>query len=191
MMSREALITLRDFCVKEVLKDGREFTIRAVRPDDRQRLRDAFRLLEPDSIYTRFFSTRVDLGEADLERTVAADFVDEVALVATIESTDGEVIIASGRYVAAHSKDGRRTAEVAFVVEEDYQGLGIASRLLFHLTEIARSQGVEQFEADVLNSNAAMLAVFRKCGFPTRRTHEDGIVHLSFDLNGPASQEKT
>ena len=172
----------REFSVSDVLKDGTRVTIRAIRPNDRNRFLEAFRLLEKDSIYTRFFSPRSDLSAADLDRAVNVDFVREVALVVTTETARGEIIIASGRYIAGEAPNTERSAEVAFVVEEDYQGRGIASRLLAHLAALARGQSLQHFEADVLSQNSPMLAVFKRCGFPMQQRHDGGVVHLTLEL---------
>ena len=94
----------------------------------------SFRLLKKDSIYTRFFAHRSDLSDVEIDHAVDVDFVSEVALVVTTEGASGETIIASARYVAT---DAERPAEAAFVVEEDYQRRGIASRLLAHLAGLA------------------------------------------------------
>ena len=172
----------REFSISDVLKDGTPVTIRAVRPDDRDRFLEAFRLLERDSIYTRFFSLRKDLSDAELERAVNVDFVREVALVVTTETARGETIIAVGRYIMGDETSPNRSAEVAFVVEEDYQGRGIASRLLTHLAALARGQNLKHFEAEVLSQNSPMLAVFKRCGFPMRQRRDGGVVHLTLEL---------
>ena len=172
----------RDYSVSDVLKDGTRVTIRAIRPDDRNRFLIAFRLLEKDSIYTRFFSHRNDLSDAEIDRAVTVDFVREVALVVTTETARGEIIVASGRYVATDEPSTERSAELAFVVEEDYQGRGIASRLLANLAALARDQSLARFEADVLSTNSPMLAVFKRCGFPMRQRRQGGTIHLSLAL---------
>ena len=172
----------REFSVDDVLKDGTLVTIRAVRPDDRDRLLKAFRLLEKESIYTRFFTHRNDPSDAQLDRAVNVDFVHHVALVVTTETVGGVAIIASGRYIVVDETSPNRSAEVAFVVEEDYQGRGIASRLLTHLADLARRQGLKHFEAEVLSQNSPMLTVFKRCGFPVRQRRDGGVVHLSLEL---------
>ncbi len=172
----------REFSVSDVLKDGTRVTIRAIRPDDRDRFLEAFRLLEEDSIYTRFFSPRTDLSDAELDRAVNVDFVREVALVVTTETVRGETIIAAGRYIASEAPNTERSAELAFLVEEDYQGRGIASRLLAHLATLARGQSVARFEAVVLSQNSPMLAVFKRCGFPIQQRREGGEIYLTLAL---------
>ena len=172
----------RDYSVSDVMKDGTRVTIRAVRPGDRSRFLEAFRLLEKDSIYTRFFSHRTDPSDAEIERAVNVDFAREVALVVTTEAVRGETIIASGRYIATDRAGTGRSAELAFVVEEDYQGRGIASRLLAHLAVLARRQNITQFEADVLSQNRGMLAVFKRGGFPMQQRRDGGVIHLTLAL---------
>ena len=158
-------------------------TIRAIRPADRNLVLEAFRLLEEDSIYTRFFSLRVAISPtpSSIARSTSTS-CSEVALVVTTETARGETIIATGRYIASEAPNTERSAELAFVVEEDYQGRGIASRLLTHLAALARRQGLVRFEADVLSQNSAMLAVFKRCGFQMRQRREGGVVHLTLEL---------
>jgi RimJ/RimL family protein N-acetyltransferase len=167
----------REYAASETLKNGLAVTIRALRPDDRERIARAIRELDPQSIYLRLFSQR-KLTEAALDRVMRFDPASEIALLATIGGGEDETVIGGGRYVA--SKPG--VAEIAFTVEEDYHGQGIASRLLRHLARLARDQGIDTFEADVLAENKAMRAVFEKIGWPIRTRREDGTVHLTMAL---------
>ena len=91
-------------------------------------------------------------------------------------------MIGSGRFVGTGGSGAARRAEIAFVVEEDYHGLGIAGRLLRHLAEIAREQGIAAFEADVLAENKAMLAVFARCGLPMAKRRDGDTVHVTLSL---------
>jgi RimJ/RimL family protein N-acetyltransferase len=117
----------------ETLKNGIAVRIRSIRPDDKERLSEAFRNLEPESIYTRFFHHKKALTDADLKAATEVDFDEVVALVVTIGDNENETIIGSARFVAFGDTANQRSAEVAFTVEEDYHGQGIASRLLQHL----------------------------------------------------------
>jgi RimJ/RimL family protein N-acetyltransferase len=158
-------------------------TIRAARPDDRERIVKAFRALDAESIRQRFFVPKKALSGEELRRLTESDGVRDVVLVATVARVDQEIIVGLGRYARNGS-----TAEIAFTVEEDYQRRGIARELLRQLTDIARRSGVLRFEADVLPDNAPMLKVFRRSGLPMKKTQADGIVHLSLSLDdGPGS----
>ena len=174
----------RDYTRTETLKNGLTVTIRHLRPDDRERIATAFKLLDRQSVYMRLFSYRSELSEAALDRVMRVDPEREVALVVTTRAGADEIVIGSGRAIAsaAPAAGGERTAEVAFVVEEDYQGLGIAGRLLRHFADIARAQGIAAFEADVLAENKSMLAVFARSGLPMEKRRDGGTVHVSLAL---------
>ena len=154
-----------------------QVSIRAVRRDDRERIVKAFRGLDRRSIYLRFFSYKKDLEEEELRRVTQCDGVSEAVLVAAVGSGDQEAIVGLGSYVRSGA-----AADIAFAVEEDFQGRGIASRLLQQLVEIARANGIVRFEADVLAENAPMLAVLRKSGLRMRTSHEHGVVHATLLL---------
>lgn len=164
------------------LRDGRPVTIRLMRPDDKQRLIDAFAKLDRQSIYTRFFSYRKELPEGPLNRIDRIDGVRLAALVATIGSGDAEMVIGSATYVAEMAADGTRQAEVAFTIEEDYQRQGLAGQLLQALAGIARRHGIGRFTAEVLAGNAPMLAVFERCGLPAQTRRAGDVVRLVMQL---------
>jgi RimJ/RimL family protein N-acetyltransferase len=181
------MVDLQGLVGAETLRNGLAVTIRELRADDRERMARAIRQLDPESIYTRLFSRRTELTETALDRIMRVDPERDVALVVTVGSGAGEIIIASGRCIGSGTEDGERKAELAFVVEEDYHGLGIASRLLKHLVRIARQRGITVLEADVLGQNKAMQAVFAKCGLPMQKRHEGGTVHVTLSLREPAA----
>jgi GNAT superfamily N-acetyltransferase len=175
------------FRATHTLRNGIEVTIRAIRHEDRARLAAAFRKLDRESVYTRFFRYVSELSDDDLRRATETDPARQVALVVTVGTGAEEIIIAGGRYVIGCT-GGEPTAEIAFTVEEDYQGLGLASTILSHLIEIARERGVAYFEADVLSDNRGMLRVFARSGLPMERRQEGGVVHVRLALgNAPPS----
>jgi RimJ/RimL family protein N-acetyltransferase len=173
-----------EYRVEDVLKNGTPVTIRGIRPDDGRRLQEAFGKLAPETVYLRFFGHKKALGESELRRAVEVDFDREVALVVTTGKGADEKVIAAARYVRADDAGHPDAAEVAFTVEEDYQGAGIGSRLLKHLATIARECGILRFEAEVLADNRGMLAVFERSGLPMKRRREGGVVHVALEL-GP------
>lgn len=174
----------RSFRIEETLKDGTRVTVRAIRPDDKSRIQHAFGELDRETVYTRFFAYKTALTDQDLKHATELDFERSVGIVVTLGSGADEVIIGGARYVVLDSPDGKaRAAEIAFTVEEDYQGQGIARRLLGHLAKIARAKGIETFEAEVLPVNKPMLAVFARSGLPMRERRGDGVVHIELALD--------
>ena len=154
-----------------------QVSIRAVRPDDRERIVNAFRGLDRGSVYRRFFFHKKELKEEELRRVTECDGASAAVLVATVGSGDREIIVGLGEYVRSGE-----TADIAFAVEEDFQGRGIASRLLRKLADIARANGILQFEADVLAENAPMLAVLRNSGLRMQTSAGQGVIHATLSL---------
>ena len=171
-----------DFAVSETLRNGLAVTIRALRAEDREKIARAVRGLDRESIYTRLFSHRTELTEAGLDRIMHFDPDSDVVLVVTKGSGADETVIGSGRYIVGPAEQGTRSAEVAFMVEENYHGLGIASRLLQHLANVARAQGIAAFDATVLAENRAMLSVFARSGLPMGKRNEGGEVQVTLTL---------
>ena len=154
-----------------------DIAIRAVRPDDIERIDRAFRKLDRRSVYLRFFSYKADLTPKELRQITESDGASRAALVATIGQGDRETIIGLGEYVRSGA-----SADIAFAVQADYRRRGIASRLLRQLADIARAHGITRFEADMLAENAPMLGVLHRSGLPVRARHESGSIHATLRL---------
>jgi len=169
------LIDARNYCVDATMLDGIAIRIRAIRPDDQERLHEHFKGLSERSVYFRFMGIRRDLSPQDLKHLTELDFKTHVGLAATLTENGRERFIGVGRYICG--ADPTR-AEVAFAILDGFQGRGIGTLLLEHLSLIADANGVTEFEADVLGENRQMLEVFAHSGFESRRTLDSGIVHL-------------
>ncbi len=178
-------VLLRDYSEPVVLRDGASLTLRAVRPSDAPLLAGLFSRLSRQSVRYRAFGSKESLSGKELTYLTDLDFVGHVALAA-VSSLPGAPprIVGIGRYVrvddhGALSATSPR-AEVAFTVEDAYQGRGIGTLLLEHLADIARASGVERIDADVLADNARMMQVFSESGFVVRRALDEGVFHVTF-----------
>lgn len=167
---------------RATLKNGSGVMVRAIRPDDKERLVAAFKNLDPESIFTRFFYHKRTLTETELKAATELDFENAVALVVTLGEGEKEGIIAGGRYVVLDPEAGAKSAEVAFTVEEDYHRQGLARLLLNHLAAIAREKGIASFVAEVLPQNRGMLTVFEKSGLPMQKQHQGDVVHMTLTV---------
>jgi GNAT superfamily N-acetyltransferase len=179
------------YSVTERLRDGRTVTIRAIHPDDKGRMADALREVSPESLYRRTFSAKRDLGDDDLKQLTEVDFENVVALVAIMKEEDQDRIVGGGRYVRTGAPGDVLKAEVAFLIDDAHQGLGIGSRIFKHLVTIARASGITQFEAEVLPSNEGMLRVFDRSGLPIARTMTRDSVHVTIKLNTAEKRVQT
>jgi RimJ/RimL family protein N-acetyltransferase len=177
------------FSQHAVLRNGTPVLIRVAVPADRDLFVAAFNKLEPNSVYTRFFGMRKELSPAELDRITASDFDNFVSLAAIVGRGADETLIGGGSYVVLPQAGGDRVAEVAFTIEEDYQGQGLAGKLLAGLVAIARRHGIARFEAEVLAGNAAMLSVFQRSGLPLTKARDGGVIHVVMDLRqNPGAQ---
>jgi len=173
---------IADYSAVEQLRDHRSVTIRAIRPGDKPLLREAFKELDDTSIRLRFFGPKKELNDQELIQATEIDFVRNVALVACAQESARERIIGVGRYIVYEGLMPPLAAEVAFVVEEDFHGQGIASLLFKHLVWIGREQGISRFAAEVLPGNQAMLKVFSRAGLPIELKASTDCVHVSIFL---------
>jgi acetyl coenzyme A synthetase (ADP forming)-like protein len=171
----------RHYATDALLRDGGSIHIRAIRPDDKQRLLALFERLSSRSVYFRFFQTKQRLTDEELRYFTELDCTQDMALVATLREGQEEHIIGVGRYFRI-TKDGQPTthAEVAFTVADAHQGRGVGTLLLEHLAALARRQGIDTFEAYVLGENNRMLEVFEASGFTVQRALDTGVFHVSF-----------
>ena len=94
----------------------------------------------------------------------------ELAMVGTIPSPEGEKIIALGAYYL-DKKTNR--AEVALVTLDDWQGKGLGTRMMTALMDAARIHRLTMMEGTVLRQNAAMLQMMRDLGFSVSRVPDD------------------
>jgi len=162
----------------ESLPSGRRIEIRALKPADRADLLAAVDRASAQSLYRRFFSPKRGFTEGEIAYFLDVDFVEHVALVATLEEEGRAAIAGGGRYVVV----GPKKAELAFAVVDQYQGQGIGAALMRHLAGIARAAGLAELSAEVLADNVPMLKVFQKSGLPMRTVREAGVVNVALLL---------
>jgi GNAT superfamily N-acetyltransferase len=136
--------------------EGRELLIRPISPEDKAALAAAFDRLSPESRYRRFFAPLERLSARDLAYLTEVDHHDHEAMVAL--EPGGEQIVGVARYVR---DEDPAEAEVAVVVADPWQSLGVGSALLERLVERAREEDIRQFIAIVLSDNAEALEMFR------------------------------
>jgi len=167
-----------NYSVTERLRDGREVNIRALRPDDKDDMLAAIGRTGTQSLQRRFFVVKRGFSEKEIAFFMNIDFANHVALVALGEEEGHSVIIGGGRYVVTQPAQ----AEIAFVVIDDYQGKGLGTLLMRHLSIIARNAGLKELIAEVLPENAAMRKVFEKFGFKAQRARDPQLLHLVLKL---------
>jgi acetate---CoA ligase (ADP-forming) len=153
-----------------VLRDGTTVHVRPVRADDNAAIREFLGALSRESIGFRFFGVpNLDWAAS---WSVDVDYADRFALVA--EGGSPRRILAHAAYVRLDSD----RAEIAFLVADDWQGLGISTILLAHLAEVAAQHGITTFVGEVLPDNHRMIDVVRESGFPVTHRSIPGALEI-------------
>jgi len=160
--------------------NGKPIHMRPIRPTDEDMMRDLFYACSPETLYHRFFIKMQSMPHRKLKKFVNVDYEKNMALVSVTREDEHEMIVAVGRYSVDKSSN---SAEVAFIVRDDWQGQGLGVSMFHQLLEVARMRGIMNFTADVLHDNARMLHIFHKCAPTTiESTLEGGVYHLNFSI---------
>lgn len=154
---------------------GMEIFVRPVKITDEQLLKDFFYSLSDKSLQTRFISERKDMPHERLQDFVVIDYTNELILLAFDQEDGKDELVGVGQYAIIGDS---HTADVAFVVRDDYQERGIGRELLRYLTLLAKKQGLLGFRADVLISNMRMMKLFESMGFDIQKHIEDGMYEM-------------
>lgn len=160
-------------------KAGMRIFLRPVRIDDEPLLKDFFYGISDKSLYRRFLSVRNDMPHERLQEFVVIDYSREMVILVIDKEQERETVIGVGQY----SMDSNmHTAEVALIVKDNYQRMGVGYKLLKHLTYLAKSQGLLGFTADVFGINEPMLNLFGKMEFDMTRKWSSGVVSLTLNF---------
>lgn len=149
---------------------------RAIKPSDEEEMRRLFYRFSDRAVFYRYFTPLKVMPHAKMQEYVNVDYRNCMSIVGLIDEGGVERLIAEGRYVL--HKD-RPFADTAFVVDEKYQGHGIATSILAMLIEFARERGIKGFTADVLADNKGMIKVYEKSGYPIKAFVEYGVYRLT------------
>lgn len=156
------------------LQDGREITMRPIRPEDEPLWQAMAEACSDESIYSRFRFLIRHPTHNMASRFCFTDYDREMAIVAELEENGQRKMIGVGRLVAEPDHD---TAEYAALVADPWQGQGLGTLLTDYCAEIAISWGLNRIVAETDWDNKRMLATFQRSGFKiTKRS--DGIVSV-------------
>jgi acyl-CoA hydrolase/GNAT superfamily N-acetyltransferase len=163
------------------LKDHSEVFLRPAKLTDESRLREMFYALSPDTVYHRFFRAIKSMPHEKLQEFLRVDYEHDMVFVVSPDKGDEAPIVAIGCYNLSPQTN---LAEVAFLVQDDYQNKGLGIALLKSLVRAARANGIRGFTADVLADNAAMLRVFHHAAMSIESRLEQGVYALTMTFNG-------
>jgi acyl-CoA hydrolase len=157
-------------------KDGMTVRFRAIKPSDEDEMRRLFYRFSDQAVYYRYFSPIKTMPHKKMQEYVNVDYRHTMSIVAIIHESGVEKIIGEGRYVRSQVD---AFADTAFIVDEFYQGRGIATYLFNLLIRAAREEAIPGFKADVLENNKAMLKVYEKAPFPVQSVLSGGVYKIT------------
>lgn len=138
---------------------------------DQERIQALVRGLTPRTRYLRFFNGVQELAQRWLERFSNADARSEYSVLAIAEPTG--IAVGMAQYCTDPYPE---RADFAVVVADRWQGLGIGTRLVCRLLDVARANGVKRIEADVLSENRRAIELVKRLGFEVRRERASGLL---------------
>jgi RimJ/RimL family protein N-acetyltransferase len=141
------------------LNTGTTVLVRPISPEDKPLLVDGLRRLSPETAFRRFLSPKVSFSAAELRYLTEVDGHDHIALVA-VDAADPDVLIAVARCVRTDAD----TAEMAIVVGDPWQGLGLGRQLARLLADAAAAEGVTRISGTMLADNRPALRLMKGFG---------------------------
>lgn len=185
--SQDDLLFLEGYKNTLKLKNGKTAEFRPLLPSDEFAYRNFFYSLQEETIYYRFFyKKRIFSHEVVQQQWANVDYTKNMSIIGLVQKRGHKEIMAIGSY----AMESEEKAEIAFVVREDYQGMGIASYLLELLEKIAKENGYKKFSATVLRENSAMIRVFKK-RYPHAKVIASGGSDMEIIMDFKPPQEKS
>jgi acyl-CoA hydrolase/RimJ/RimL family protein N-acetyltransferase len=141
------------------LRDGREVQVRPTRTSDTGAMQELFYRLSEEDVQTRFFQKLTSLTDTAAQHLCSVDYEEEMAFAAVVGPSANERIVATSTYFLNPASG---LAEVAYIVDPDWQGAGLGTILHAGLVDYARDHGARGLTADVLSGNSPMLRIFER-----------------------------
>ena len=164
----------------DTLRDGTEIFFRPVKPTDDSSLADMLYSLSPDSVKRRYFTHTRTFPIKDVQKLTNVDYEQNLAIVGVVPGPEGEEEIVA---IAQYFLDPKTmVAEVAFIVQDEWQDKGMGSLLLDYLTKVAEERGVKSFYATVLPINKAMLSIFYNSGYKINTEFDGDSYSITYEL---------
>ncbi len=155
------------------LRNGTRVIVRALLPEDREHLAEAYRRLSPQARYNRFWThTGEVIGEKMLDRLLDLKPATHQAWAVLIPTRAFPGVGVASWWRSAQNPD---EAEFSATVLDGDHGCGIGTLLLAVLWLAAIRQGVRQFVAYSLTENRQASTWMRDCG---AQSHWDGYQNV-------------
>lgn len=161
------------------LRDGTEIFFRPVKPVDEPALSEMFYSLSEKSVKTRYMTSTMAFPHSDIQQLANIDYKKDIAIVGVVPGVSDDEIVAIAQYFL---NPETQSAEVAFVVQDEWQSRGMGTFLLDYISTVATQRGVKRFFAKVLPNNKAMLSVFYNSGYKVNTKFDGEVYNIDYEL---------
>ncbi|MGD8564830.1 MAG: bifunctional acetate--CoA ligase family protein/GNAT family N-acetyltransferase [Candidatus Bathyarchaeota archaeon] len=162
------------------LRDGRTVLLRPIKPEDEPLWLEMFQSFSKESIRYRFFSPIKDTPHEMRVRFCNIDYDREIAIIAELTENGKRKIIGVVRVPIEADK---KTGEIAVIVADPWQGLGLGSKLVDYAIEICKDKNLETIYGIMLKDNHQIIKLIKKMGFIIKH-HDNRTIIGTLDLRG-------
>ncbi|MFH1719457.1 MAG: GNAT family N-acetyltransferase [Planctomycetota bacterium] len=170
----------------DTLHNGTQIFFRPVKPTDEPALSQMLYSLSRKSVRTRYMTHTMTFPHKDVQQLTNIDYRQDIAIVGTVPGALGERIVAISQYFLDPKT---QSAEVAFIVQDEWQKKGMGTFLLDYITRIAKQRGVKHFYAKVLPINKPMLTIFHNSGYKVNTEFDGEVYNIAYDLGSEEQEE--
>jgi len=158
------------------LRDGRTVLLRPIKPEDEPLWLEMFQKFSEESVRYRFFHIIKDTPHEMRARYCNIDYDREIGIVAELEEEGRRQILGVVRLII--ESDGKK-GEIAFIVADPWQGLGLGSKMVDHMIEICKDRGLETIYALTLPNNYRAIRLLKKRGFNIQYRNDEATATLN------------
>jgi acyl-CoA hydrolase/GNAT superfamily N-acetyltransferase len=180
----ESIFGIYPLKVEEIRElNGKKVFLRPAKPTDERLIQEHFYNMDKDDVISRFMHEKLLFPRHDLVDMVQVDYVQNMTIVAVVGEVGFERIVALGGYFF---EPARNTAEVAFSVLKDWQGLGLGSLIIRKLADVARENGISGLTAYTQPNNQRMIKLFQSLPYRVNTSFDEDMLLLSLRFDEPA-----
>jgi GNAT superfamily N-acetyltransferase len=161
---------------------GETVTIRPAKPVDERRIQEHYYNLDKSDVVSRFFHEKTTFVRNQVEGISQIDYIKNLSILAVVGEFGFGKVVAVGEYLIDDSKN---MAEVAFSVNREWQGKGMARILIQKLAEAARENGIYGLIAYTSHDNVAMINLFKTLPYKVKTTFDEDVLVLSCKFSEP------
>lgn len=160
------------------LRDGRTVLLRPIKPEDEPMWLEMFQNFSERSIRYRFFEIIKDTPHEVRIRYCNIDYDREMAIVGELEEKGQRKIAGVVRLII---EPDMKAGEVAIIVADPWQGLGLATRMMDQIIEVAKDKKLEMVYGEVMKENFRAISLMKEMGFTVTLLDKD-TVRVTLDL---------